>query len=235
MAMTLEELLYDLGEVHNVMPCMLQRVREAFEVKDAVQAKMLPILEPLAAIGRELRTQDNRITADPIFVVQQKRRTYGFDTQWGGDVVWIDQANDCIEADDEERARLEAHYDETGEEEDGWARTGYVDTWEAVQPFLAGKAADEYIAANRHNLKEPRTYVESAYRNREWKALRAACIAAAAALDGAKPAEDPNVALLRRCVPALKTCNGLASASGIGTAPGDKLLADVLAAIGGAP
>ena len=43
------------------------------------------------------------------------------------------------------------------------------------------------------------------------------------------------VDLLLRCVPALKTCNDLARTSGIDTAPGDKLLADVLAAIGGAP
>lgn len=38
--MTLEELLFDLGDVHNVAPCMLQRVRETFEAKDAEIARM---------------------------------------------------------------------------------------------------------------------------------------------------------------------------------------------------
>jgi hypothetical protein len=39
--------------------------------------------------------------------------------------------------------------------------------------------AARYIYLNGHNLRAPRIYVESAFRNAEWQALRALCIAAA--------------------------------------------------------
>lgn len=34
------------------------------------------------------------------------------------------------------------------------------------------KGCEDYIALNGHNLKSPRIYVESGYRNREWEQLR---------------------------------------------------------------
>jgi hypothetical protein len=56
---------------------------------------------------------------------------------------------------------------------------GRFGQWQNVQPFFTKDAADHYIYLNGHNLRAPRIYVESAFRNAEWQALRALCIAAA--------------------------------------------------------
>ena len=128
----------------------------------------------IAGISHELATQDNAATAHPIFVVEQRRRIYGMDPQWfDTDPVWLDGYGDNVEATDEERAGLDAEYERTGVERGGWTRTHFVDIWEFVTPFFTRRAADAYIASNRHNLCEPRVLVHSGYRNREWQAVTA--------------------------------------------------------------
>lgn len=135
-------------------------------------------------MGALIATQDNRATSDPIFVVQQRERIYGMDPAYfggsSGGIEWIhDDEPDCS-ADDETGKRLESLFGEDGEDErEGYRRVCYVERWEWVQPFFTEKGANDYITANRHNLKEPRVYVASAYRNREWQGIRAAIAAAA--------------------------------------------------------
>ena len=50
--------------------------------------------------------------------------------------------------------------------------SGDVNLWEYVQPFFTLKGAERYIEDNRHNLRQPRVYIYSAYRNYEWQAIR---------------------------------------------------------------
>lgn len=97
----------------------------------------------MAQIGERLRTQDNRITADPIFLVEQEQRVYGIDQNYTDDFEEID-----------------------GE------HVGYKIIWTFVTCCFTEAAANRYIKENRHNLKNPRTYVASAYRNHEWIAVR---------------------------------------------------------------
>ncbi|MEO8277428.1 MAG: hypothetical protein ABI639_14535 [Thermoanaerobaculia bacterium] len=126
----------------------------------------------LAEIAREISTQDSAGTTHPIYVVQQRRRIYGIDTQWGGEVVWLGE--DSIEATAEDVAEIE-----TGKREgEIWTETGFVDVWEFVQPFFTRKGAEEYIRANGHRhgrgKADLRVYVDSGYRNDEWQAARLA-------------------------------------------------------------
>ena len=76
----------------------------------------------LRAIGESIRTQDNRMTNEPIFVVEQKRGRH----------------------------------------------------WVFATACFTEQGCKDYLAANGHNLKSPRVYVYSGYRNAEWIALRAA-------------------------------------------------------------
>lgn len=122
-----------------------------------------------AEIGAELRGQDNRATAAPIFIVQKLRRVYGFDPQWGGDVVWM---FDHDEVDAEEAVQLEAQFEAGEEEPDGYTRTCYQDTWEFVTACFTEAGAKAYIQAEGHNLKQPRIYAHGSYRNEEWRAVR---------------------------------------------------------------
>lgn len=119
-------------------------------------------------IGARIATENNRATADPIFVVQQKRRIFGVDADYADAHVWLHDEDCEREADEEESARLD-----NGIGTEDWTRVGVIDVWEWVQPFFTEKGANDYLAANRHNLNEPRVYVASAYRNREWQGVRA--------------------------------------------------------------
>ena len=58
------------------------------------------------------------------------------------------------------------------------------ETWVDVQPFFTEQGAEDYLAINRHNLRLPRIYVKSAYRNVEWQYVRDELIPTMAALEG---------------------------------------------------
>jgi len=135
----------------------------------ALAKRCARIVDKLAPIGDELRTQDNLGTSDPVFIVQQKRRIYGGDEGYG-DHVWV---NDGCEADEEDHKRfdeLDRNFDEIPE---GWSRLDYVDVFDFVRACFTRKAAERYLEENRHNLTEPRIWTDTAYRNREWIELRA--------------------------------------------------------------
>lgn len=122
-------------------------------------------------IGERLRTQDNRITNEPIFLVEQKRRHYGMDPS-GDDVniTWLDGEYSEVTA--SKAASLEKKYEETGKEPGEYHRAAYIDRWEFVQCCFTEAAAQRYIDENKHNLKVARIFVSSAYRNKEWIAIR---------------------------------------------------------------
>lgn len=131
--------------------------------------------EVLAQSAKDIVGQDNRCTAEPIYLVQQKKRLYGVDPDIvdASEVIWLDADNDCCEVDGEEQAKLEESYQKTFAVPLKYHRTGYVDQWEFVQPFFTEAAAEAYIAANSHRMGETRIYVDSGYRNYEWQAMRA--------------------------------------------------------------
>lgn len=125
-------------------------------------------------MAQEIRTQDNASTAEPIYIVQQRQRMYGIDPDLcdDGEIVWMDLMNDHEEIKGEEAKSLEEAYQESLEIPENYTRTGYMDTWEFVQPFFTKKGAEDYIEVNRHRLTDPRIYVDSAYRNYEWQEVR---------------------------------------------------------------
>ena len=125
----------------------------------------------LQAIGERIRTQDNRATSAPLFIVQEKKRLYGIDSNYTDDFVWIHTAGECEEADEDEAKRLFRLEDE-GNDDSDWTKTGYVDQWLFVTACFTEKGCQEYIDANRHNLKNPRIYAASAYRNEEFISVR---------------------------------------------------------------
>ena len=151
----------------------------------------------LVAMAKEIHTQDNACTHEPIYMVQRHRRTYGFDPSYSDKPVYINEDGDEVTIDpkdpDAYRCTNEEHCNEPVSAEDmeeeccshcgvsfdrgNWCltRTAYQDTWENVMPFFTRKGAEEYLRINGHNLEgkeKPRIYVESAYRNAEWIAIR---------------------------------------------------------------
>lgn len=133
-------------------------------------------------IAQDVATQDNAITELPIFIVRQKRRTYGIDDHYTDDFVWMSDGAEPHEADPETAARLDElsktsdYVDEIILGEDGeettWKKVGYRDHWEFVTACFTRRGCADYLRINGHNLTNPEIYVASGYRNDEWKTMR---------------------------------------------------------------
>ncbi|NYT67929.1 hypothetical protein [Pusillimonas noertemannii] len=131
--------------------------------EDAIPANIRLMAERIAADTFE------HCTADPIFTVQKKRIVTGLDTDCTDNIGWFDtDSGDLVEGD--EAADLEARYDDTGDEPEGYVRTGYFEEWEHYATYITMESAQEFAKAKGENC---RVYVDSGYRNHEWKALRA--------------------------------------------------------------
>ena len=128
-----------------------------------------------------LHTQDNRITHEPVFVVEQKQRVWGFDPAYADSYAWLDADNDHNEASEEEAKALDAKY--IADEDTGsWMMVHYRDRWEFVTACFTEAGCEAYLKLNGHNLNETRIYVHSGYRNGEWIAVRAALMVTAAVM-----------------------------------------------------
>jgi hypothetical protein len=152
-------------------------------------------LADLDEVAKNLAAQDNLASADPIFYVQQRRRIYGFDVGYSEGTCFMDEeCNEWPRAEIDDliaKAREEAEGDEDRVQaladdrdaedlilqENNLTAVGYRDLWENVQPFLTRVGAEHYKAINGHNLSHPRIYVDSAFRNAEWQAVRALLLA----------------------------------------------------------
>lgn len=132
--------------------------------------------DQLSALRSELQTQDNAITADPLFVVFQEDRIYGVsqDYQTNG-YTWVGKDDSSVTADDDEAKVLDKLLDDDRELSIGGVT--YQRVWYRIVPrfvtaCLTRKWAEDFIARNGHNLTKPYIYVESLYRNNEMIELR---------------------------------------------------------------
>lgn len=126
----------------------------------------------LAELGKELSEQDNLATADPIFVVMQKQEIVGVDPDYNKThVVWVDVYGDHNQCDEELSFALEKAYGTEGCKNYTRVECMDIDVW--VQAFFTRKDAELFIKNNAKRLRKPFIYVESAYYNPQWKALRA--------------------------------------------------------------
>ena len=154
----------------------------------AIMSDTPTIQEKLADLCNELNTQDNRITAHPLFIVEVEKRIYGMDSSLVDDMEWIwvysqdseyqfepDEIFDEIRRDCEDRDEheiLNLWDEEIDPEEWGYEQWFYVTEMEFKCAHLTERAADLYIAQNSHNLRKPRVYVTSQHRCYEWNMVR---------------------------------------------------------------
>ena len=107
------------------------------------------IMEQLARLVDDLRSQNNCATSIPLFAVMEKHRIYGVSREFT-------DSFELVEVDDETR------------------KVGYTETDRFVTACLTRAGCKRYIKINGHNLRDPFIYVFSGYRNGEWAFLRAA-------------------------------------------------------------
>lgn len=143
--------------------------------------------EELKNIAKELKTQDNRITQDPIWCVYEKREV-GRPEDCGNYRGWVadegmikdDLAEELAEEwraenKDEDGDLDDRDWEDILKEELGYREVSYdiedvrVDQG---QYYFTEKAAQNHLELNDHHYNKPYTYVESAWRNPEWVLIR---------------------------------------------------------------
>ena len=129
----------------------------------------------LSALREELRTQDNRFTADPLFVVFEEHRVYGVGPEYTDDFEWFQADDHSIAADSDEvkileRLRADGRPLSIGGFD--FVRIGYKAVRKFATACFTRKGAEDDIARQGRNLVNPHIYVESMYRNEEMIALR---------------------------------------------------------------
>lgn len=130
------------------------------------------ITEYMSEIAKNTRTQDNRITDQPMFAVQEEYREYGIDPDYSNDgYMWVN--SDGEEPDERTEKRLDALVCGFRDiDKYGYRRVYYRIRWEFVMACFTEAGCKEHIRINGHNLCKPRIYAYGSYRNPEYQAIR---------------------------------------------------------------
>ncbi len=137
----------------------------------AAQPPVSALPDAILNVAESLHTQDNRITANPLFAVEVRKRVYGIDPEWGGPVVWLHDGEEVTDPD--EVKQPEQGWENGDDDPDNYTRTSYYEYWEFVTACLTEEGCKAYIRRNGHNHRgEKRIYAHGGYRNHEWEEVR---------------------------------------------------------------
>ena len=143
--------------------------------------------EKLAAIGENLRTQDNRCTANPAFCVQVLERIGPIMLEYGsGEICFFDHEQ-CEtyykDGFDPERWEELHSLHEIGHLADNITASSYVEKWITVQTCFTEAGCKRYLELDGHNLRHfhgVRIYADSfGGRNLEMLEIRNALLSLA--------------------------------------------------------
>lgn len=133
-------------------------------------ATVLAAPESFAVISENIRTQDNRVTSEPMFCVYQKREIVAHEDYDHDRIVWVDE--DGNEANERQRMRLELLHENYREPPEKWRRIAVKEIDEFVTCCFTEQGCKDYLACNGHNLRLPFIYVKSSFRNAEYIGIR---------------------------------------------------------------
>jgi len=125
-----------------------------------------PVSERLRQIGDRLRNQDNRCTANPIFLVRGKERIYGLDSSASDEIVWMDDEWNPVEIPEGADPEEPPH---------GLTVARYTTRWKALMVAFTEQGCKEHLRLNGHNYRiydEVGIYVDSLNRCPEMIAIR---------------------------------------------------------------
>lgn len=114
----------------------------------SIQSVVKQLIAKRTAWLHEIATQDNRATAHPIIIKLQREKKY--------------PARDGYDSDGEWKAK---------EEENLTEDVPYKIHWEDYQHFFTYSGLEDHLRINRHNVGPHRSYVDHAFRNREWDSI----------------------------------------------------------------
>lgn len=126
---------------------------------------MSEVKNKLKEIGEQLATQNNRMTANPMFCVQMQVCDMGYDASYCEDLCWYNSE------------AMEVVFENPNDDEN-WEECGYKLRWETVMVAFTEKGCEEYLELDGHNVKrqahngEVRIYANSFNRCPEMIAVR---------------------------------------------------------------
>lgn len=128
--------------------------------------------DKLIDIGRCIISQDNRLTAHPVFVVEEQDLVGPIEEGYHYDIVEWFNDNGYNELASETRARRLEALDRDGREYRDWKKFRSVVVWRFKIACFTEKGCENYLRINGHNLKKSRIYVYGSFRNDEWNTIR---------------------------------------------------------------
>ncbi|HGS7286699.1 TPA: ead/Ea22-like family protein [Klebsiella pneumoniae] len=160
----------------DIKNCELDSLTQRWAVERAENADRIAELESRAVklpaelytIGELIRTQDNRITDQPMFVVFQKREIIGSDEHSPSRICWVWDGEEVSEL---RAKRLEALYQD-GRDTRGYDRYAMQEVDEFVTACFTEHGCKDYLRQNGHNLRLPYIYACGSFRNNEYQLVR---------------------------------------------------------------
>ena len=162
-----------LDGVNTRLSTILSASKRAYDESSTVSAlesRTVTVKLPpeLYTIGELIRTQDNRITDQPMFVVFQKREIIGSDEHSPSRICWV---RDGEEVNPLRALRLEILYQD-GRETRGYDRYAMQEVDEFVTACFTEHGCKDYLRQNGHNLRLPYIYACGSFRNNEYQLVR---------------------------------------------------------------
>lgn len=137
-------------------------------LKQLAESRTVKLSPELYTIGELIRTQDNRITDQPMFVVFQKREIIGSDEHSPSRICWVWDGEEVSEL---RARRLEALYQD-GRDTRGYDRYAMQEVDEFVTACFTEHGCKDYLRQNGHNLRLPYIYACGSFRNNEYQLVR---------------------------------------------------------------
>ncbi|SBX81369.1 Uncharacterised protein [Klebsiella pneumoniae] len=133
-----------------------------------LESRTVKLPAELYTIGELIRTQDNRITEQPMFVVFQKREIIGSDEHSPSRICWVWDGEEVSEL---RAKRLEVLYQD-GRDTRGYDRYAMQEVDEFVTACFTEHGCKDYLRQNGHNLRLPYIYACGSFRNNEYQLVR---------------------------------------------------------------
>ena len=140
--------------------------------------------EDILKLEKELQTQDNLATQDPLYVVYDWERFWSNDTEWDS-FMWV--CEDGGEWTEEELVKElnslgeDFPYEEGGYFNDafeslvkakGYTKRYFKEVRRFISAFFTRKSAQDFIDTNHYHWNKPHIYVNSLWRNYEMQDIR---------------------------------------------------------------
>lgn len=145
-----------------------EKLEKAQQRITQLESRTVKLSPELYTIGELIRTQDNRITDQPIFVVFQKREIIGSDEHSPSRICWV---RDGEEVNPLRALRLEILYQD-GRDTSNYDRYAMQEVDEFVTACFTEHGCKEYLRQNGHNLRLPYIYACGSFRNNEYQLVR---------------------------------------------------------------